>query len=50
MPPTTVDAWRISYETPSGTRIFNITAAQDVDEARKHIVFECQEGSQTGAA
>lgn len=50
MPPTTVDAWRISYETPSGTRIFNITAAQDVDEARKHIVLECQEGSQTGAA
>lgn len=50
MPPTEVDAWRISYETPSGTRIFNITAAQDVDEARKHIQFECTEGSQTGAA
>ena len=50
MPPTTVDAWRISYETPSGTRIFNITSAQDVDEARQHIQFDCQEGSQTGAS
>lgn len=50
LPPTEIDAYRISYETPSGTRIFKITAAQDVDEARKHIVFDCQEGSQTGAA
>jgi SPP1 family predicted phage head-tail adaptor len=50
MPPTTVDAYRIAYETPSGTRIFNITAAQDVDEARQHIQFDCQEGSQTGAS
>lgn len=44
MPPTTVDAWRILY----GTRIFNIVAAYDVDEAHKHIVFECKEGSLDG--
>lgn len=44
MPPTTVDAWRILY----GTRVFNIVAAYDVDEARKHIVFECTEGNVNG--
>jgi SPP1 family predicted phage head-tail adaptor len=49
MPPTKVDAWRIVYPTKAGTRIFDIKAAQDVDEARTHIMFDCQEGSQTGA-
>lgn len=50
MPPTKVDAWRIVYPIKSGDRIFNILAAQDIDEAHKHIVFDCQEGSQTGGA
>jgi len=48
MPPTKVDAYRISYTTPAGARIFNIVAARDVDEARKHIIFDCTEGSETG--
>ena len=48
MPPTKVDAWRIIYPIKAGNRIFNITAAQDIDEAHKHIMFDCQEGSQTG--
>jgi SPP1 family predicted phage head-tail adaptor len=48
LPPRTVDAWRIQYVTPAATRIFNITAARDVDEARKHIIFDCTEGSETG--
>jgi SPP1 family predicted phage head-tail adaptor len=49
MPPTTVDAWRIVYTTKTGARIFDIKAAQDIDEAHKYIMFDCQEGSQTGA-
>jgi SPP1 family predicted phage head-tail adaptor len=49
MPPTTVDAWRIVYPTKAGDRIFNITASQDMDEAHEYIVFDVQEGSQTGA-
>lgn len=48
LPPRTVDASRIQYVTPAATRIFNITAARDVDEARKHIIFDCTEGSETG--
>lgn len=43
-PPKTMDARRIMY----GSRIFNITATRDVDEARKHIVFDCTEGSLDG--
>ena len=48
MPPKVVDAWRIRYVTPAGVRIFNINAAQDLDEARKHIIFDCTEDSETG--
>lgn len=48
MPPTKVDAWRIKYDTPAGSRIFNITAARDVNEGRRHIIFDCTEGSETG--
>lgn len=44
MPPTLADGWRIVY----GTRIFNVTAAMDLDEARKWIVFDCTEGSEVG--
>ncbi len=44
MPPTTVDAWRIKY----GTRLFNIIAARNIDEANKHIEFQCDEGSLDG--
>jgi SPP1 family predicted phage head-tail adaptor len=48
LPPTKVDAWRISYTTPAGVRIFNITAARDVDEDRRFIIFDCTEGSEVG--
>lgn len=48
MPPTQADAMRIFYSTPTGDRIFNITAARDVDEARRHIIFDCVEGSLDG--
>lgn len=48
MPPTTVDAWRISYITPAGNRIFNITSARDVDEDRRYIIFDCTEGNEVG--
>ena len=48
LPPTKVDAWRIVYVTPAATRIFNIVAARDVDEARKHIIFDCTEGTEVG--
>lgn len=44
MPPTLADGWRIVY----GARIFNVTAAMDVDEARRWIVFDCTEGSEVG--
>lgn len=44
MPPTQADAWRIMY----GTRMFNITAAMDVEEDRHWIVFDCTEGSEVG--
>jgi SPP1 family predicted phage head-tail adaptor len=48
MPPTVADARRISYTTPAGTRIFNITAARDVDEDRRYIIFDCTEGNKVG--
>jgi len=48
LPPAVADARRIRYVTPAGVRIFNINAAQDLDEARKHIVFDCTEDSETG--
>jgi head-tail adaptor len=38
------DAWRILL----GTRIFNITASWNVDEADKTIIFDCTEGSLDG--
>lgn len=44
MPPKEAAAWRILY----GSRIFNITAAMDVDSAHKQIVFECNEGPADG--
>ena len=43
-PPTEADAWRIAY----GTRIFNIAAARDLEEAHRWIVFDCTEGSLDG--
>jgi SPP1 family predicted phage head-tail adaptor len=43
-PSTTADAWRILF----GTRIFNITASMNVDEADKTIIFDCTEGSLDG--
>jgi len=48
MPPIVADARRISYTTPAGTRIFNITAARDVDEDRRYIIFDCTEGNEVG--
>ena len=39
LPLTTPDSWRIIYES----RILNITAAQDLDEARRFIIFDCIE-------
>ena len=39
LPETAADAWRILY----GTRILEITAAQDMDDARKFILFDCTE-------
>lgn len=48
MPPKIAAAKRISYTTPAGTRIFNITAARDVDEDRKYIIFDCTEGGEVG--
>lgn len=44
MPPTLADAWRIQY----GTRIFNITAAMDMEEDHRWVVFDCTEGSEVG--
>lgn len=44
MPPRKVDAWRIVYND----RIFNITAAMDLNEERKYIIFDCSEGSIDG--
>jgi SPP1 family predicted phage head-tail adaptor len=44
MPPKTVDAYRINYEG----RIFNITAARDLEEDREYIIFDCTEGSLDG--
>lgn len=44
MPPRQADAWRILY----GSRIFNITAAMDVEEDRHWIVFDCTEGNEVG--
>ena len=44
MPPTQADAWRILY----GSRIFNITAAMDVEEERHWIKFDCTEGGANG--
>jgi SPP1 family predicted phage head-tail adaptor len=44
LPSTTADAWRILF----GTRIFNITASWNVDEADKTIIFDCTEGSLDG--
>jgi SPP1 family predicted phage head-tail adaptor len=48
LPPTKVDAWRISYVTPAATRIFNIIGARDVDEERRYIIFDCTEGNEVG--
>ena len=48
LPPTKVDAWRIKYVTPAGERIFNITAAMDMNEERKYIIFDCTEGNEVG--
>jgi len=48
MPPTKVDAYRISYTTPAGARIFDILAARDLDEDRRYIIFDCAEGNEVG--
>lgn len=42
MPAIEADAWRILY----GSRVMQITAARDLQDARRWIVFECIE---TGA-
>lgn len=42
LPAVAADAWRIVY----GTRILQITASMDQDDARKFIIFDCVE---TGA-
>jgi SPP1 family predicted phage head-tail adaptor len=44
LPSIDADAWRILL----GTRIFNITASWNVDEADKTIVFDCTEGTLDG--
>lgn len=44
LPSTTADAWRILFES----RVFNITASWNVDEANKTIIFDCTEGSLDG--
>jgi SPP1 family predicted phage head-tail adaptor len=41
-------AMRISYPTPAGIRLLNITAARDLDEAHRFIIFDCTEGSLDG--
>lgn len=43
-PSIIADAWRILF----GTRILNITASMNVDEADKSIIFDCTEGSFDG--
>jgi len=48
LPPIGVAAMRISYPTPAGVRLLNITAARDLDEERRFIVFDCTEGSLDG--
>jgi len=48
LPPTLIAAQRISYVTPSGTRIFNITNARDLNEERRYVIFECSEGNEVG--
>lgn len=48
MPPVQAGAWRIQYVTPVGTRIFGITSGRDLDEGRRHIVFDCTEGNPVG--
>lgn len=42
LPVIDADAWRIRY----GSRVLQITAAMDMDDERKYIIFECTE---TGA-
>lgn len=44
LPPKTVGAWRVVYDS----RIFNITASINPDEANKTITFDCVEGSLDG--
>ena len=44
LPSVDADAWRIMF----GTRIFNITASWNVDEADKTIIFDCTEGTLDG--
>ena len=44
MPPADTAAMRVSY----GERIFNITGARDINEARRVIVLDCVEGSADG--
>jgi len=48
LPPKKVAAWRINYHSAAGDRIFNITAAMDIDEAREYIIFDCIEDSEIG--
>ena len=44
MPPTTVDGYRLLY----GSRIFNIKAGRDLDEAQHWIILDCTEGTLNG--
>ena len=43
-PPIAMGALRVTYMG----RIFNIVSARDVDEERRHIIFDCTEGSLDG--
>ena len=42
--PTAMDAWRILF----GSRIFNITSAQNLEERGRWLVMDCVEGSVNG--
>jgi len=47
LPAIEADGWRILY----GSRVFDITASMDLDDARRYIVFECIEtGVEHGSA
>lgn len=44
MPPTTADAYRVLY----GSRLFNIVAVRNLDEANHWLILDCTEGTLNG--